>query len=267
MQQMQQRQPLKKESDHFIRPILRDVKKNNVSEVSQSQRLEMKINFKELQIKVKNPESLYKPMSLKQIERDALIKGKQEIKQLYKQTSVQPCKVKFDSFMSQEGDDQSALEEIQGKNKCHKSMKSASRKSKINNNESSFEDKLMTKGVKKNQCPYRSCMKIFRHSTSLSHHIKTHTGEKPYICRFCSKTFITNGNKKDHERRHLNLKLFQCDYCGEKFHRSNQLKTHKTQTCRQLNENQLKQIDLKSQKSLQDILRGFERPQDFQIKH
>ena len=50
--------------EEFVKPVLRDVKKNNVPEFSQSQRLEMKINLKELQIKVKNPDSLYKPMTL-----------------------------------------------------------------------------------------------------------------------------------------------------------------------------------------------------------
>jgi len=32
----------------FVKPIYRDVKKNNVQEVSQNERIEMKINLKEL---------------------------------------------------------------------------------------------------------------------------------------------------------------------------------------------------------------------------
>lgn len=66
-----------------------------------------------------------------------MIKGKQEIKQLYKQTVVPPVKVKYDSH-SQAIDNHMEFEEITGRNKCNKSLKSTSKRSK--NQEESFED-------------------------------------------------------------------------------------------------------------------------------
>ena len=37
------------------------------------------------------------------------------------------------------------------------------------------------------KCPYLGCGKVLSHKTSLNNHLKTHTGEKPYCCRFCPK--------------------------------------------------------------------------------
>jgi uncharacterized C2H2 Zn-finger protein len=47
------------------------------------------------------------------------------------------------------------------------------------------------------------CGKGFIDNARLSDHLNTHTGAKPYVCKFCGNTFASKGNHRMHERGHM----------------------------------------------------------------
>ena len=90
---------------------------------------------------------------------------------------------------------------------------------------------------------------MFRQRSSLNNHERTHTGEKPFLCKFCNSKFGHQASLRNHERIHAGEKpsqtrtlhkdettlktsklaheyLLSCQYCDKIFKRKSHLKSH-----------------------------------------
>ncbi|OAX35100.1 hypothetical protein K503DRAFT_746420 [Rhizopogon vinicolor AM-OR11-026] len=54
-----------------------------------------------------------------------------------------------------------------------------------------------------NPCTYSGCAKSYSKASRLAEHIRSHTGERPYVCTTCQKSYLRESHLQAHAKSHL----------------------------------------------------------------
>ncbi|XP_048460196.1 zinc finger and BTB domain-containing protein 7C isoform X2 [Rhincodon typus] len=85
-----------------------------------------------------------------------------------------------------------------------------------------YEKKMRPKASQ--QCPI--CNKVIQGAGKLPRHMRTHTGEKPYMCSICEVRFTRQDKLKIHMRKHTGERPYTCIHCNARFVHNYDLKNH-----------------------------------------
>ncbi|XP_069757945.1 zinc finger protein ZFPM1 isoform X3 [Narcine bancroftii] len=76
------------------------------------------------------------------------------------------------------------------------------------------EDKLKEASLHERICPFPQCNKSCPSASSLEIHVRSHSGERPFLCLICLSAFTTKANCERHLKVHVDTANGVCHGCG-----------------------------------------------------